>query len=256
MSDKQVKVFVSTPMYGGMCTGFYTQSMMMLQNAVSQRGWHMASSFMFNESLINRARNSLAHAFMKTDCTHLLFIDADIRFHAHEVLALFDADKEIICGIYPKKEVNWDEVVKAVKNDVPTDQLKHHTGSWVINLVDYTNTVTVPQNEPLEVWAGGTGMMLIKRSVFEKLAEVTPQYVNDVVDLSGTNKPRERIVDYFGLMIEPETERLLSEDYAFCYRWRKIGGKIYAAPWMNLGHVGSYVFEGQLIAETSSAPSP
>lgn len=251
-----VKVFVATPMYGGQCYGFFAQSMMMLQLAVQQRGWHMASSFMFNESLIERARNSLAHAFMKTDCTHLLFIDADIRFQAGEVLALFDADKDVICGIYPKKEINWIEVRNAVSRGVPEDQLKHHTGSWVINLVDYQGTVTVPQNQPLEIWAGGTGMMLIKREVFEKLSKVVPAYKNDVIDLSGTNKPQEEIRQYFACSIEPGTERLLSEDYHFCRVWRENGGKIYAAPWMNLGHVGSYVFEGQLIATPSEAPSP
>jgi len=247
MSDKQVKVFVATPMYGGMTTGFFCQSIMMLQMAMQQKGYAMAASFMFNESLITRARNSLAHAFLKTDCTHLLFIDADIKFNAHEVLHMFEHDLDIICGIYPKKEINWAEVQAAVKRDVPVDNLKHHTGSWVVNLVDYAGTVSVPQDQPLEVWAGGTGMMLIKREVFEKLGDVVPFYVNDVVDLSNNNKPREQIKEFFATSIEPETGRLLSEDYHFCYIWRKLGGKIYAAPWMKLGHLGSYIFEGELI---------
>ena len=249
------KIFVATPMYGGQCFGFYAQSMMMLQLAVQQRGWHMASSFMFNESLIERARNSLAHAFLKTDCTHLLFIDADIRFDAGQVLALFDADKDVICGIYPKKEVNWGEVKRSVERGVPEDQLKHYTGSWVVNLVGYEGTVTVPQNEPLEIWAGGTGMMLIKREVLEKMKETVPKYRNDVVDLSGNQKPQEEIYQFFACSIEPETQRLLSEDYHFCRTWRNMGGKLYAAPWMDLGHIGSYVFEGRLIAQTSSEPT-
>jgi hypothetical protein len=249
------KVFLATPMYNGDSKGFYTQSSMMLQSALSQRGWVLASSFMFNESLIPRARNSLVHAFLKTDCTHLLFIDADIRFNPEEVIRLFEADKDIICGIYPKKEINWQSVADAVKRGVPVEELKYHTGSWVVNLVGYQGSVTVPQDQPLEVWAGGTGMMLIKREVFEKMKDHVDYYLNDVVDLSGTNQPKEKIVDYFGLMIEPETKRLLSEDYAFCYRWRKMGGEIYAAPWMNLGHIGSYIFEGRLIAETVEEPS-
>ena len=250
-----MKTFVATPMYGGMCTGFFTQSMMMLQLAHQQRGWQMATSFIFNESLIDRARNSLAHAFMKTDCTHLLFIDADIRFDAGQVMALFDADKDVICGIYPKKEINWIEVIKAVQRGVPEGELRHYTGQWVVNLVDYVNTITVPQNQPVEIWAGGTGMMLIKREVMERMSKIVPSYKNDVVDLSGTNKPQERISQFFATSIEPGTERLLSEDYHFCRTWREMGGKLYAAPWMNLGHVGSYVFEGQLIATPSEAPS-
>jgi hypothetical protein len=221
--------------------------MMQLQHAMIHRQYGMGTSFIFNESLITRARNSLTHAFLKTDCTHLLFIDADIRFNAQEVMMLFDADKDVICGIYPKKEINWNEVQAAVKRDIAVDDLKHHTGSWVVNLVDYQGTVSVPQDQPLEIWAGGTGMMLIKREVFEKLGDVVPVYVNDVVDLSNTNKPREEIKEFFATSIEPETGRLLSEDYHFCYIWRKIGGKIHAAPWMKLGHVGTYIFEGELI---------
>ena len=241
------KVFVATPMYGGMCSGFYMQSVMQLQQVLSMRGYHMAVSMMFNESLITRGRNALVHQFLKTDFTHLLFIDADIRFDPNHVAMLFDANKDVISGIYPKKEINWHSVQEAVKRDVPMDQLKHHTGSWVINLVGYQASVDVPQNEPLEVWAGGTGMMLIKRQVFETLAEHVPSYLNDVTDLHNAMQPRERIHEFFATSIEPRTERLLSEDYHFCRIWRQQGGKIYAAPWMDLGHVGTYVFEGRLL---------
>ena len=240
-------------MFGGNCTGFYTQSLLKLQMGLQARGIPSAMSFMFNESLITRARNSLVHQFLKTDCTHLLFIDADIRFDAGELLHMFDHDLDVMCGIYPKKEINWHSVHKAVLDGVPPEKLKHHTGSWVINLVDYVGTVTVRIDTPLEVWAGGTGMMLIKREVFEKMKEVVPYYLNDVVDLAGNSQLQEKIYQFFTESIEPETQRLLSEDYHFCRTWRNMGGKIYAAPWMNLGHVGSYIFEGEL---TKNEPSP
>lgn len=243
----QPKVFVATPMYGGFTTGFYCQSVLQLQAAFQQKDIPCAMSFMFNESLITRARNAMTHQFLKTDCTHLLFIDADIRFRAEDVLWMLEHDLDVVCGIYPKKEINWAEVVAAVKNGVPQDQLKYHTGAWVVNLVNYDGSVSVPENVPLEVWAAGTGMMLIKREVFEKLAEVVPTYLNDVADLSGNTKPRDEIKEFFTTSIEPETGRLLSEDYHFCYIWRKLGGKIYAAPWMKLGHLGSYIFEGELV---------
>jgi hypothetical protein len=243
------KVFVATPMYGGMCTGFYTQSLLMMQMVFMQHGVESALSFVFNESLIQRARNSLVHAFLKTDATHLLFIDADLRFDPHGVYHMLDANKDVICGIYPKKEINWEMVKMAVDAGVPVDQLKHHTGSWVINLAEYAGNATVNAAKPFEIWAGGTGMMLIKRKVFEKLKETTETYVNDMVDLAGEMKDRERIYNFFSLSIEPGTERLLSEDYHFCREWREIGGKIYAAPWLTPGHVGTYLFEGQLPLE-------
>lgn len=239
------KVFIATPMYGGSCFGFYTQSLLQLNNLLRDNSVGSMMSFMFNESLITRARNALAHQFLKTDCTHLFFIDADIRFNAADVLPMLAADKDIICGIYPKKEINWQGVKNALDAGVDVDSLKHHTGSFVVNLVGYSGSVTVPINEPVEIWNGGTGFMIIKREVFEKLADLVPAYTNDVNDLAG-NLKAEEIKEYFATSIEPGTNRLLSEDYHFCRIWREAGGQIFAAPWAHLSHIGSYVFEGAL----------
>jgi hypothetical protein len=242
-------IFVATPMYGGMCAGYYTQSSLQLSSLLAQKGIGVSFSFMFNESLITRARNGLAHAFLKTEATHLMFIDADIYYNPNDVVSLIEADKPIICGIYPKKEINWDTVERAVKNGVPKEQLKAHTGSFVVNLVDYQGEVTVPINQPVEIFNGGTGFMLIKREVFEQMAPNMPFYVNDVHDL-GRQLGEDRITEFFATSIEPGTQRLLSEDYHFCYNWRQQGGKVYAAPWAQLSHIGTYAFDGRL------TPSP
>jgi len=240
------KLFISTPMYGGMCTGFYTQSIIQLNNLLKNSNVECVVSFMMNESLITRARNALVHGFLKTDCTHLMFIDADIKFNAADIPPMIEADKDIICGIYPKKEINWHTVKSAMDAGVPVDQLKHHTGAFVVNLVDYNASVTVPINQPVEIWNGGTGFMLIKRKVFAQLADKVPSYINDVTDLSGSIK-QDLIREYFATSIEEGTQRLLSEDYHFCNIWRKAGGKVWAAPWAQLSHIGTYAFEGQLL---------
>lgn len=239
------KLFIATPMYGGMCSGFYAQSMLQLKDQVGGK-FPIIMSFMFNESLITRARNAMAHQFLKTDATHLMFIDADIRFNPADIETMIAANKDIICGIYPKKEINWGSVKAAMSNGVPDDQLKHHTGAWVVNLKNYTGETTVRVDQPVEIWNGGTGFMLIKREVFKKLGKTVPSYTNDVNDLSG-NLKAEVIKEYFTTSIEKETNRLLSEDYHFCNIWREAGGKVWAAPWCNLAHIGSYVFEGQLL---------
>ena len=234
-------------MYGGMCAGYYTQSIIQLFTTCQANGVDVHFSFMFNESLITRARNSLALTFLKTECTHLMFIDSDIRFRAEDVIHMIRADKDVLCGIYPKKEINWFTVKAAMDRGVPFDQLKIHTGSFVVNLVDYAGEVTVPMGMPVEIFNGGTGFMLIKREVFEKMGEVVPSYSNDVIDLSGMMKQSEPIKEFFTTSIEPGTNRLLSEDYHFCRTWREMGGKVYAAPWCQLAHIGTYAFEGQLL---------
>ena len=241
------KIFISTPCYGGACNAMYMTSLLSLQAVFGKAGHEAMVSVLVNESLITRGRNALVNQFMKTDADYLFFIDSDIQFYGDQVLPMIDADKDIICGIYPKKEINWQQVAKGVKNGEDVNNLKHYTGSWVLNLADYAGSVTVPVGDPLEIWAGGTGFMLIKRKVFEQLKDKTPSYINDVVDLAKANSPRERITQYFTESIEPETERLLSEDYHFCRQWRLQGGKIYAAPWVQLSHHGTYAFDGRLM---------
>ena len=145
------KVFVATPMYGGMCAGYYTQSVMELNMALQKAQIEAQYSFMFNESLITRARNALTNAFLKSDCTHLMFIDSDIKFRSGDIMGMLEADKDLICGIYPKKEINWDSVKKAMDAGVTNDKLKNYTGSFVVNLVDYQGEVTVPINQPVEI---------------------------------------------------------------------------------------------------------
>ena len=241
------KIFIASPCYAGQCHALYMTSLLNLQAVFGQAGHSAMVSVLVNESLITRGRNALVSQFMKTDADYLFFIDSDIQFYGDQVPAMLDADKDIICGIYPKKEINWHQVAKGVNNGEDPNNLKHYTGSWVLNLIDYAGSVTVPVGEPLEIWAGGTGFMLIKRKVFEELKPKTPSYINDVVDLSQANAPRERIWQFFTESIEPETERLLSEDYHFCRQWRLHGGKIYAAPWVQLSHHGTYAFDGRLM---------
>ena len=243
--QKQPHIFVATPCYGGMCTGFFTQSLLQTPPILNQAGVNFSFCSMFNESLIQRARNALAHQFLlKPECTHLMFIDADIRFDANDILAMLKADKDIICGIYPKKEINWVTVHQAAAGGVPPDQLKNYTGSFVVNFVNGGNQQTVDLYSPMEVENGGTGFMLIRRNVLETLQKEVPSYINDVADLSGTQGP-ERIHEFFPVFIQKETQRLLSEDYAFCQIARKAGFKIYAAPWAKLAHIGTYIFEGR-----------
>lgn len=240
------KLFMAVPMYGGQCYGYFAQSMMTLQNSMRDNRVDIACSFLFNESLIQRARNALVHGFLKTDYTHMMFIDADIHFNPADVLPMLLADKPIICGIYPKKEINWNQVHAAALAGVPPHELRKYSGSFVVNLANYKEEQRVELDKPVEIWNGGTGFMMIKREVFEQLKEHVPSYVNDTHDLGG-NLGNERIHEFFATSIEPIGERLLSEDYHFCKEWRdKCGGTVWAAPWVQLGHIGTHKFDGIL----------
>ena len=215
--------------------------------AVAQENIDQAKLKQTIDLRVGRAADILKSLPADTAPFDFIFIDADISFNPNDIPTMVRADKDIICGLYPKKEINWHTVYNAVKKDAKIENLKNHTGSWVVNLVDYRPEITVRNDKPLEVFAGGTGMMLIKRKVFDKLKKKVPSYENDVVDQAGSIGIKEVIHEYFATSIEPETNRLLSEDYHFCRLWRMNGGKIYIAPWMDLGHMGSYLFEGTFL---------
>ena len=127
-AKKPPVLFVATPMYGGLCTGGYTTGILNCTQEFLNNGVKMYYSYMQNESLITRARNGMAYDFLDTpDATHLMFIDADITFNPADIVKMIKADKDIICGLYPKKEINWKLVHDAVKQGVDFKDLPTKT---------------------------------------------------------------------------------------------------------------------------------
>ena len=245
-ATKPAKLFVATPMYGGLCTGGYTMGILECVQTFMHNNIQMYYSYMMNESLITRARNGMSYDFLQSDATHLMFIDADISFKPQDIVRMVQADKDIICGLYPKKEINWKLVSDAVKSGVDYKDLASYTGSFVVNLVGGATESTGNVNEPMEIDNGGTGFMLIKREVFEKLQPTVPKYTNDMILIVDKNPVKKIIDEFFATSIDEVSNRLLSEDYHFCKIAREAGFKVYAAPWANLTHSGTYNFSGTL----------
>lgn len=250
------KLFIATPMYGGMAHGLYIKSSLDLQTTMNKYGIETKFSFLFNESLITRARNYLVDEFLRSDHTHLLFIDSDIHYNPQDVLALMALDKDVIGGPYPKKSINWGNVAQAARAhpNMEPRELEQLVGEYVFNVVKGTKQFTV--TDPLEVMEIGTGFMMVKREVFEKMEKEYPmiRYKPDHVGQANFDGTR-YIHAYFDTVIDTKesivgggSDRYLSEDYMFCQMWRKMGGQIYLCPWMKTQHIGTYAFTGNMPA--------
>jgi hypothetical protein len=241
-------------MYGGQCGGQYTRAMIEFQRVCAEYELQTEFFFLFNESLITRARNYCVDEFMRSDYTHLMFIDSDIGFNPNDVLALAaiadpETDKDIVCGPYPKKVISWEKIKRAVDKgyaDENPQNLANFVGDYVFNPAD--GRPEIPLNEPVEVLEGGTGFMMIQRKAFENYAKAYPEfsYKPDHVRSENFDGTRE-IMAYFDCVICPDSKRYLSEDYMFCQWARKAGIKVWMAPWMRLNHTGSYQFGGSLV---------
>lgn len=253
-------IFVATPMYGGECSGVYTKSCTDLALLCGANGIKIRFYYLFNESLVQRARNYCVDEFLRSDYTHFLFIDADIGFNAKDALALLgiqinEPDKyDIIAGPYPKKTIAWEKIEKASQNGYGKESpfgLEQFVGDFVFNPIK-TGSRTFSLNEPIEVAEAGTGFMMMPRRVFEQYAEAYPElrYTPDHVRTESFDGSRQ-ITAFFDCVIDPDSNRYLSEDYFFCKMARKIGLKLWLCPWMQLHHVGTYIFKGNLSALAS-----
>jgi len=249
------KLFVATPMYSGMCGGQYTKSCVDLAKLCAHYQVEVDFFYLFNESLITRARNYCVDEFLRNEkYTHLMFIDSDIGFNPNDVLTLAaladpEGDKDIICGPYPKKTISWEKIKMAVDKgfaDQNPQKLSNYVGDYVFNPANGVNEI--PLDQPVEVLEGGTGFMMIQRKTFEKFEEKYPElkYTPDHVRSENFDGSRQ-IMCYFDALIDEESNRYLSEDYMFCQWSRRIGLKVWMCPWMNMSHTGSYVFGGSLI---------
>ncbi|CAB4140393.1 hypothetical protein UFOVP395_20 [uncultured Caudovirales phage] len=248
------KLFLAAPMYGGQCAGMFAKSVADLTSLCTSNGIEMRSYFLFNESLITRARNYCVDEFMRSGCTHMMFIDSDIGFDPRDVLAMLalqsdDSEYDVLAGPYPKKCISWEKIKLAVDKGVADEDpnvLERFVGDYVFNPKGGGGNIRIDQ--PVEVMEVGTGFMMTRRSAFEKFEKAYPQYSYkpDHVRTEAFDGSRE-IMQYFQAEIDPASKRYLSEDYWFCQKLIQIGGKIWYCPWMKLQHVGSYIFGGSLI---------
>ena len=283
------KLFLAVPMYGGQCAGMFTRSVADLSAICTKHGIPLQLFFLFNESLVTRARNYCVDEFMRSGATHLMFIDSDIGFNPQDVIALLamqndESEYDVIGGPYPKKCISWEKIKQAVDKgmaDEDPNKLEKYVGDYVFN--PKTTQREIPLNQPVEVLEIGTGFMMVRRKTFEDYQKVFPHlwYKPDHVRTEHFDGTRE-IMAYFDCVIDRgyghedmfkllddvaaggdstelqarakqmrdvekvASKRYLSEDYMFCYNVQKMGAKVFLCPWMQLQHVGSYIFGGSL----------
>jgi hypothetical protein len=246
-------IFLATPMYGGQCAGMYTKSVADLTAMCAKHNIPLQLYFLFNESLITRARNYCVDEFMRSNMQHLMFIDSDIGFSPQDVIALMalqtqNEEYDIIGGPYPKKTIAWEKIKHAVDKGVADEDpsvLSKYVGDYVFNPKSGSGSIRIDQ--PVEVLEIGTGFMMVTKTALQKFADSYPDmmYKPDHVRTEAFDGSRE-IMQFFQAEIDPISKRYLSEDYWFCQKAQSIGLKTWFCPWMQLQHVGTYIFSGSL----------
>lgn len=218
------------PCYGGQISEATFTSFVRFTLEAREWGIDWTLDTLVNESLIPRGRNALvARAMANPLATHLMFIDSDIMFDPSDVLSLLQEDVDIIGGGYPKKSLPIDYVINQCPDGFQDER-------------------------KIEVLRLGTGFMLIKRAVFERLAEAHPnlKYMDDCGLDPALNQ---FLYAYFDCGLVPGHNVYMSEDWMFCNRWRDLGGKVFLSKCFALGHIGTFLFsEAAQLRVMSSIP--
>lgn len=261
------KLYIATPAYGEMVSAYYARSIARVFAIASKYDISVTYSLIGNESLITRARNEMTGAFLETDCTHLLFIDADISFDPMDVFTLMLYKRDLVAAAYPTKGLAWDRVAKT-KSKTALEAMRSAI-NYVINFtpeqtaVAKKNKGTIPvtlYGGLLEVYDAGTGFMLISRDALDAMIEAFADDIAYMADSSTVNedgtisKTTAKRYALFDTSIDLETNRYLSEDYTFCRRWQNIGGKVWVDPNIILNHHGSYTYRGYPLVPNDEKP--
>jgi len=253
---RKKKVLIASPMYGGQCSGEFCSSLFDTARTLTKKEIPHDFQNVMGESLITRARNEFADFFLRGDCDYLLFIDSDIGFKPTDVLTLLNhavsnEEMEIICAPYPLKRLNWEAIDFAARNGVvPSELINLFTGTYFINYLESQEVIKLSQ--PVKIQYGGTGFMLIKRSVFEKIKEKRKDlaYMSDRKNSPSVEGSKEEMnpemTDFFQCGIDPQTKQYLSEDYMFSNLAREVGVNTWMIPNIDLSHVGMYTYKGSL----------
>lgn len=234
-------LLVTTPCFGGLVTTGYMQSVMALMQVAGPEGFDLSHAMLGHDALITRCRNTLLGAFMESAASHLLFVDSDIEFAPEAVVRLLRSGKDVVAGMYPIKSLNWDRA--AVNRQV-------HGEEDEAACLMYVGKPCEPPEQVVEgglvsaVYAG-TGFMMVSRAAVARMIAAYPQTRYRAIHAwplpDGPERERHALFD---TMIDPQTGEYLSEDFAFCHRWRAIGGRIWLDTQCRLTHVGSLEFHG------------
>jgi hypothetical protein len=228
-------VLIATPCFGGLVSQNYVLSITRLMSCI---GGQIDLSLMLlgNDALITRSRATLVGKFLDNpQATHLMFIDSDIGFEPEQFARLFRAGKAFSAALYPIKEFDWERV----------PQRQAQGESLLSAGLNYVGTLC--SGAELAIQEGfataryvGTGFQLIRREVFERMMQEYPELKYRKIHAQDPSTPSGRhLYAFFDPLIDPETGEYLSEDYAFCKRWRDIGGDIWVDLHSKLRHVGS-----------------
>jgi hypothetical protein len=208
-----IRVMVATPAYSGNLTIPYALSLSQTIQSLSAHGIEVQPHIVASGSLLVAERNRIVQAFWESECTHLLCIDGDLGWPAQAVLAMLDAKKEFVAGVYPARG----------------DQK-----CFLFRPVTAEDGTIVNDRHLLKMQYIPAGFMLLTRSVFQKMRDKYPELYYEPKDKRNNPEP-----GYCFFDTEVFEGEFWGEDFVFCRRARDAGIEIWVDPLIQFDHAGT-----------------
>ena len=228
-------IFIATPCYGGMVSQTYMESILALTAEAPSAQLSLTLGLVGQDALITRSRNTLLAQFMTTEASHILFVDADIGFSPSQVFRLLKAKRDLIGALYPLRACHWGKASQTrLANGEPLTTAGLEYVGQPDGAVDHDGFGRGD--------FAGTGFLLISRSAIKRMIAGFPDTRCRHGHVLGARDSE--IYALFDCLIDPVSRLYLSEDYAFCARWRALGGEVWLDTQARLTHCGMSEFQG------------
>jgi hypothetical protein len=204
------KIFIATPAYGGSVHAHYAIALAETIKFLSENGIETVIQIITSGTLLVAERNRLINFFLSSDATHMLCIDYDIGWQPETVKEFLDFDEEFIAGVYLTRKGREFKCQPKYNPD---------------------HTIVKSKKNLIEMEYVGSGFMLLKRSVFEKMIDKFPEleFKSDIPLFES---------GYCLFNTEVWEGRFWGEDYVFSRRARAAGVRIWVDPIVELDHAG------------------
>lgn len=246
----RISLFLGVPCTQTGITETFLHSALALQRHCAELGWNLRIATR-SDGLVTRTRNIFGSRMVKCDdFTHLLMVDADIGFDPCVVERLVRSGHDFVGACVPFREVKWSPVHDAIKKgaDFSPEQMQALSHGYAVSFPHKEKDGDGGKSSPLFGFLParfiGSAMMLASRRVFLEMSRsdlvVAYEHGTPWADAGSGGWT------FFDPLVDTERKLYLSEDYAFCHRWRALGGTVWADLRSRVTHSGVVTVAGDV----------
>lgn len=260
-----MKILIGTPAAHDTVTTTYCETLFWLFDHFQSNHPHIRFDHRFMSfALLPYIRNYFASRVLNDQSyTHLLFVDSDMGFAPSLIEHMIALDKPVVGCAIPRRELDLDRLF-ALRDRVPDPRIARlvaqnyvgggtasRSGNGTAKTQDRLplDDLTV-EGPAIQVRHAGTGVMLIKRTVFEQLKSRFPELWSEHIQDSYAGLGlKGGVLQCFDSM--PDDKGIyVGEDIAFCRRWVDgCGGEIWSVVTETIVHVGTQKYVGRFVTK-------